>query len=300
MENKIKDNQNQSNNKVKTCNNCSCILTNENQVKGRNQCKECRSANYKEYSKTKLQSKYSTFDGTKSCSSCSIILSLENCTKNRPICKNCYNAKCNDYKKNNKDKVLENHKEYYVANKDKIAKYYKKHYDENKDTYLKNNQTWRSENREDIRKKENDRLNSNPTLRLKKNCRRRIWSILKNKGGKNLHTIEYLDCDIEFLKKWLKYNFKDGMTFDNYGSYWHVDHVIPCARFDLKDPNQIAHCFHWINLQPMIGSINMSKHDNIDNIEIMSHYMIVEIFAVENNIEIPDVNYMKYYEDNEI
>lgn len=286
--------------KVKTCYDCSCILTDENQVKGRNQCNECRNTKYKEYSKTKLQTKYSTFDGAKSCSACDTILTLENCTKNRPICKDCYNAKCNDYKKNNKNKVLENNKEYYVANKDKIAKYYKKHYDENKDTYLKNNQTWRSENREDIRKKENDRLNANPTLRLKKNCRKRIWTALKNKGGKDSHTVEYLDCDIEFLKKWLKYNFLYGMTLDNYGPYWHVDHVIPCARFNLEDPNEVAHCFHWVNLQPMLGSINMSKHDNIDNIEIMSHYMNVEVFAIENNIEIPDFNYEKYFEDNEI
>ena len=29
--------------KDKTCNYCACVLTEENQVKGRNQCKKCRS-----------------------------------------------------------------------------------------------------------------------------------------------------------------------------------------------------------------------------------------------------------------
>ena len=287
--------------KDKTCNDCACVLTEENQVKGRNQCKKCRSESYKVYSQTKLSEKYSTFDGTKICSSpsCGKILTVDNCVKNRPICKDCYNVKTNDYKKNNKDKVLENHKEYYQANKDKIADYYKNHYVENKDTYLKNNQKWRSENRETIRKKETDRLHKDPTLRLIKACRTRIWYALKDKGNKNAHTDEYLDCTIEFLKKWLEYNFKDEMTLDNYGPYWHVDHVIPCARFNLEDPNEVAHCFHWVNLQPMLGSENMSKHDNIDNIEIISHYQIAEDFADENNIEIPDFNYEKYLEDNE-
>jgi len=289
-------------NQVKKCNDCSCVLTDENQVKGRNQCRDCRSAKYKEYSQTKLSEQYSTFDGTKKCSACDKVLTLDNCVKNRPICKNCYNAKTNDYKKNNKEKVLQNHKEYYEANKEKIAEYYKEHYEVNKNTYLKNNKKWRSENREHIRKKENERLRKDPNLRLRKNYRRRIWSALKGKGYKEASTLEYLDCDVEFLKKWLEYNFEDGMTFDNYGPYWHVDHVIPCAKFDLTDPNEIAHCFHWVNLKPMKGSENMSKHADIDNIEILSHYQTVEVFAVENNIEIPDFDFEKYFEinDNEI
>ena len=287
---------------IKKCNDCSCVLTIENQVKDRNQCKECRSTKYKEYSKIKLTEHYSTFDGDKTCSSCEKVLTLENCTKNRPICKLCYNTKTNDYKKNNKDKVSQCNKEYHEANKDKIADYYKKHYDENKDTYLKNNQKWRSENREYTREKENERLRTNPDLRLRKNCRKRIWSALKGIGYKEASSIEYLDCDVKFLKIWLEYNFQDGMSFDNYGPYWHVDHVIPCAKFDLKKPKEIAHCFHWVNLKPMKGSENMSKHANIDNIEILSHYQTVEAFAVENDIEIPDFNYKKYFinEDNEI
>ncbi len=290
-------------NQVKKCNDCSCVLTDENQVKGRNQCRDCRNAKYKEYSQTKLSEQYSTFDGTKKCSACDKVLTLDNCVKNRPICKECYNAKTNNYKKNNKEKVLQSHKEYHQANKEKIAKYYKGHYKDNKDTYLKNNQKWRSENREHIRKKENERFRQNPTLRLKRSCRVRIWDALKGKYRKTHHSIEYVDCDVEFLKKWLEYNFEDGMTFDNYGPYWHVDHVIPCAKFDLTDPNEIAHCFHWVNLKPMKGSENMSKHADIDNIEILSHYQTAEVFAVENNIEIPDFDFEKYFEinqDNEI
>jgi len=292
-------------NQVKKCNDCSCVLTDENQVKGRNQCRDCRSAKYKEYSQTKLSDKYSTFDGTKKCSACDKVLTLDNCVKNRPMCKDCYKAKTNDYKKNNKEKVSQSHKEYHQANKEKIAEYYKGHYKENKDTYLKNNQKWRSENREHIRKKENERLRTDFSFRLRKNCRTRIYQALKGIRGKTHHSIEYVDCDVEFLKKWLEYNFEDGMTFDNYGPYWHVDHVIPCAKFDLTDPNEIAHCFHWVNLKPMKGSENMSKHADIDNIEILSHYQTAEVFAVENNIEIPDFDFEKYFEiddneDNEI
>jgi hypothetical protein len=275
----------------KKCNKCSIVLSDDNMVKDRNICKDCRSKQYKEYVKTKLSKQYENFNGDRKCSNCQDILTAENCTKNRPICKSCYNAKCKDYKLSNKDKVSENNKAYYEANKEKMAAHNKKNYEDNKETYMANKKIWREANREKIRAKENARLNSNPTLRLKKNCRFRIWSALKYKKKK---TVEYLDCSIDFLEKWLEYNFTEDMNFDNYGSYWHVDHVIPCSKFNLDIDEDIEHCFRWTNLQPLKASINVSKQGNINNDEIISHYKKVKKFAKQNNINIPKFNYKSY------
>lgn len=281
-------------NVINTCNKCSVSLTDEDKIKGRNICKECRAIKRKEYVENKLSNKYSTFDGTLKCSSCSKVLTLENCTRNRPMCKDCTNAKSRDYKRMNREKVSESRKEYYQTNKGRIAEYYKKHYKNNKDTYMDNNRKWREANRKHIREQYNERLRSNPTLRLIKNCRTRIWTVLKNYNGKENKTVEYLDCDIDFFKKWLQYNFTDSMTFDNYGTYWHVDHVIPCSRFDLTDEDSIKHCFRWTNLQPLEGVENMMKQDNVNNVEVKSHYKKVKKFATENKIDIPKFNYRKY------
>ena len=40
-----------------------------------------------------------------------------------------------------------------------------------------------------------------------------------------------------------KTNFTEEMTFENYGPYWHVDHVIPCSKFDLSNDENIGNCF---------------------------------------------------------
>ena len=48
------------------------------------------------------------------------------------------------------------------------------------------------------------------------------------------------------------------MNWENYG-VWHIDHIIPCARFDLSDPGQQKICFHYTNLQPMWGEDNLKK-----------------------------------------
>ena len=48
------------------------------------------------------------------------------------------------------------------------------------------------------------------------------------------------------------------MSWDNYGK-WHIDHIIPCASFDLADETQQRLCFHFTNLQPLEASENMRK-----------------------------------------
>jgi hypothetical protein len=53
------------------------------------------------------------------------------------------------------------------------------------------------------------------------------------------------------------------MTFDNFGK-WHIDHIIPCASFDLTKPEQQRQCFHYTNLQPLWAFENLSKGSKIN------------------------------------
>lgn len=98
-----------------------------------------------------------------------------------------------------------------------------------------------------------------PHTKISKNLRSRIHAALKQANGtKSAHTLELLGCDIEFLRQHLSNQFTEGMTWDNYGE-WHVDHIKPCAAFDLTDPEQQRQCFHYTNLQPLWARDNLSK-----------------------------------------
>ena len=37
---------------------------------------------------------------------------------------------------------------------------------------------------------------------------------------------------------------------------WEIDHIKPCASFDLSDPKEQKHCFFYKNLQPLWGEDN--------------------------------------------
>ena len=69
-----------------------------------------------------------------------------------------------------------------------------------------------------------------------------------------------LGCSIEEFIKYIEDRFTDGMSWDNRGLHgWHIDHIRPCASFDLTDPKQQKECFHYTNLQPLWAYENRSK-----------------------------------------
>ncbi len=40
---------------------------------------------------------------------------------------------------------------------------------------------------------------------------------------------------------------------------WEIDHIKPCASFDLSKPEDRAKCFHYSNTQPMWWRENIVK-----------------------------------------
>ena len=70
--------------------------------------------------------------------------------------------------------------------------------------------------------------------------------------------MKLVGCSIDQLKQHLEFQFKPGMTWNNYGK-WHVDHKKPCASFDLSKPSEQRKCFNWKNLQPLWAEENLSK-----------------------------------------
>ena len=79
---------------------------------------------------------------------------------------------------------------------------------------------------------------------------------------KSASTMDLTGCTVEELRHHLETRFADGMSWENYGrNGWHIDHIRPCASFDLTDPEQQRQCFHYTNLQPLWAADNIRKGD---------------------------------------
>ena len=102
--------------------------------------------------------------------------------------------------------------------------------------------------------------NETTEQRLARAIKSRLWGALRQR--KINHScglaLKYLGCTLAELKSHLEARFQPMMSWDNYGS-WHIDHVVPFAKFDLTDMEQLVLACHYTNLQPLWGHINCQK-----------------------------------------
>jgi len=111
------------------------------------------------------------------------------------------------------------------------------------------NKTYNKKHREKLTKKYLEKRKKDPVFKILTILRGRIVDVLKG-HSKSDTTISMLGCTIKEFWIHLEKKFTKGMTRENHGE-WHVDHIIPCASFDLSKPEEQAKCFHYTNLQPL-------------------------------------------------
>ncbi len=110
------------------------------------------------------------------------------------------------------------------------------------------------------------RYDTDVNFRLTQNIRNRIRSAIKNNSKSNT-TNKLIGCTIIELKIYIQNLFTEGMSWDNYG-LWQIDHIMPCASFDMSIIEQQQICFHYSNLQPLWAIDNLIKKDKIIKKEV--------------------------------
>ena len=207
----------------------------------------------------------------KKCTECKIEKSLDEYYNNykakdgkQSRCKTCTKNSVKKYKLKNAEKCREHSRKWKQNNKDKIKKNTKKYYEENKATVLERNRVWREKNKDKVnqtaKKYFHDRYNNDINFKLINILRHRLWSAVKTNSKKS-SIVNLLGCTIDELKVYLAGKFVDGMTWDNHGE-WHIDHIKPCASFDLTKKIEQEQCFHYSNLQPLWAKDNLIKSDS--------------------------------------
>lgn len=148
------------------------------------------------------------------------------------------NKRMREKRKSSPEVVREYDRKYYCDNKQKVVDRTKR--------YLKN------------------KYHTDITFKLTALLRGRIRHALKNYKGvkKASKTLDLIGCSIEELKLHLESLFIEGMSWENQGQ-WHIDHIKPCASFDLTDIEQQKICFHYTNLQPLWAIDNKRKSNKI-------------------------------------
>jgi hypothetical protein len=177
---------------------------------------------------------------------------------------------------------------YRLEHFDKISEYNKRWRLEHHPEHLDNSKTWRAGHVNQVRVynamyhithiEQSHRRNkewrlANPE-RWRENSRRwreahpevvilrKIVSFMLKRSGisKMSRSYQYVGCTPQFLRLHLEAQFKKGMTWENRGTVWEVDHRIPLDWFNLRECSEnLFIASHWTNLQPMFKGLNRLK-----------------------------------------
>lgn len=190
-------------------------------------------------------------------------------------CKKIVNDSLKEYKKkhyiDNRTLYIERSRKYNEEHKEEIKKRKDEHRDENLIRYKKYNdehkeqrKQYKLEHREHIREynkqynkqyKERRKVwlfNHKDRLKFKLRVIRCVSASLRGKYedltklGIDFYTVDELRAHLESL-------FTPEMNWDNYGSYWELDHIIPQNCFNLESPESkdFKICWSLANLRPL-------------------------------------------------
>lgn len=164
-------------------------------------------------------------------------------------------------KPENKIKISKQRKEHYLENREEILKQFEEYRNrpENKARQKKYQKEYRCKNKEKTNKRSDNRRKTDVGFRLSGNLRTRVRQALR-RNSKSLSTMFLIGCSIDYLMYHLQSQFTKGMSWDNYGlGGWEIDHIKPCAKFDLTKNSEQLICFNYTNIQPLWAEDNRKK-----------------------------------------
>lgn len=162
----------------------------------------------------------------------------------------------------NKEAYQLSHKAHRDKNKDVKREYDQEYREINKEALAIKGKVYRDTNHDKLREYCRKRLQMNPNAKLALILRTRIRMALKYQKTEKANRVlcDLTGCSILELRLYLENQFTEGMTWKNHGMHgWHIDHIKPCAMFDLTDPEQQKECFHYTNYQPLWAVDNLKK-----------------------------------------
>lgn len=108
--------------------------------------------------------------------------------------------------------------------------------------------------RQDVSKKTMDNLKKRYQISFRR------W-IMGESGGT---VAPYIGADIGFVREWIASKFLAGMNWNNYGTSWVIDHIVPVRLFDLTNTEDLKLVWHYKNVMPLYKEDNLYKEGALE------------------------------------
>lgn len=159
-------------------------------------------------------------------------------------------------------KMAAYNKAYREQNKERLDRQNAEWRNKNADKHRENSRNWYYANREHAVKRHakycKERLKTDIEYKLSCRIRSRIYNVLRH-NRKVGSAVSDLGCSLEFFKNYIAEQFTNGMSWENYGTLWELDHILPLANYKLSDRGTFRRLVHYTNYQPLTIAQNRAK-----------------------------------------
>lgn len=266
---------------TKTCTSCSSSKSLDDfytqtkpngRVKVDSKCKVCRRGinnNWKANNKEHIKEYDATYEVEKRVQTTSPVLRKEHVILTTKSCATCQESKQID--------------DFYCTRDRYDRVVYDKHCKECKKAL---NDVWRVNNPEKV-KQNRTKYRNRPEEKIRACIGHRILYTIQ----KNDSTSSYLGASMKFAREWLEFAMvenKTGWGWEDHGSLWHIDHVLPISIFDHTIEEDKLICWNWKNISPLGRIENLVKSNKVSRVYIDKQVGLLRTFVIKGHSELHD------------
>jgi hypothetical protein len=137
----------------------------------------------------------------------------------------------------------------------------------NREAWLAGASSWYHRNRDKVLRQRKGyarrRERVDPLFKLERRLRTRLYLAVRRQIGRQ-RVQKDIGCTLEELRAHLEAQFRDGMTWDNHGTVWEIDHIYPLSKIDLSTEEGQHRANHFSNLQPLLVAENRRKAARVE------------------------------------
>lgn len=179
----------------------------------------------------------------------------------RGLCWNCYVADAEERMPGFLERRNKQKREHYQNNREEILEYFKVHDKKNRAKKSAYKRKWRNETGKEINWN-NNRFHTDINYRIYHLFGTYVRDSIR-RGHATPKFSKVTGYPFSDLIKHLESKFRNGMSWNNYGKVWNIDHIISRRHFDYKSMYDEQFKAFWAlsNVQPLFVKENMRKQE---------------------------------------
>jgi hypothetical protein len=74
----------------------------------------------------------------------------------------------------------------------------------------------------------------------------------------------YFGLDIDNIRKWFEYQFPEGIGWEDFGSRWQFEHIIPVTYFNFSEEEDLKLCWNFVNIRVGLIETSVGSSSKLD------------------------------------